>query len=112
MSNYVQVLDGLPKDGLRLGSGLALRLTSGNGMAVLGCSRINAVPSDEEMTCIQDAVWQLFSPEILLQAVNITLILNDDGEHHIRRLYWPLEGISIVKTRAIQQHLFDLGARA
>ncbi len=105
MNSFVQALDLLPKEGLRLKNGLALRLSAGNGMVVLGCSRIDAVPSDEEMTRIQDAVWQVFKPAILLQADTTEFRFSDGYEHRIRRLYWPIEKTSIVRTRPQQQSL-------
>jgi hypothetical protein len=108
MNQVVPILNGLPLDGLRLDSGLALRLTSGNGMAVLGCSRLKTAPSDEEMALVQEAVWQVFTPEILLQATTISLTSNQDGEHHIRRLYWPLERVAVVRTQVVQASLLDL----
>jgi hypothetical protein len=53
-------------------------------------------------------VWQVFTPEILLQATTVALTSNHDGEHHIRRLYWPLEGVAVVRTQVVQASLLDL----
>ena len=107
MNDLPHILQEMPPDGLRLPSGLALRLTTGNGMAVLGCSRVDAVPSDEEMASIQEAVWQIFKPVILLQADKNEYRLSGGYEHTIRRLYWPLEAVSVVRTQPVQQALFS-----
>jgi hypothetical protein len=103
MNVFIQALEKMPDDGLRLDNGLALRLTVGNGMMVLGCSRIDDGPSDEEMACIQDAVCVVFKPEILLRADTITIRHSGGYEHHIRRLYWPLEKVSMVQAQLQQQ---------
>jgi len=105
MNVFIQALEKMPDEGLRLGSGLALRLTIGNGMMVLGCSRIDDVPSDEEMASIQDAVCGLFEPEIMLRANTTTIRFSGGYEHHIRHLYWPLAQVSVVQTQLHQQTL-------
>lgn len=105
MNVFIQALGNMPDEGFRLESGLALRLTIGNGMMVLGCSRIDDVPSDEEMASIQDAVCVLFEPEILLQANTTTIRFSGGYEHHIRHLYWPIEEVSVVQTQPHQQAL-------
>ena len=105
MNDLPHLLQEMPPDGLRLPSGLALRLTTGNGMAVLGCSRVDTAPSDEEMASVQDAVWQIFKPVILLQAEKNEYRFSGGYEHAIRRLYWPLEAVSVVRVRPVQQVL-------
>jgi hypothetical protein len=42
--SLVDILRGLPPAGTRLSGGLALRLSHGNGMMVLGCSRARVTP--------------------------------------------------------------------
>ena len=106
MNMFIQALENMRDEGLRLESGLALRLTVGNGMTVLGCSRINAAPTDEEMARIQDAVCFVFKPEVLLQANTTTIRFSGGYEHHIQHLYWPLEEVSVVKTQLHQQTLW------
>jgi hypothetical protein len=106
MNDLPHVLQEMPPDGLRLPNGLALRLTTGNGMAVLGCSRVDVAPSDKEMASVQEAVWQTFKPVILLQADKNEYRLSGGYEHAIRRLYWLLEAVSVVRTRPVQQALF------
>jgi len=105
MVDLVQVLNSMPPKGLRLNNGLALHLTSGNGMAVLGCSRIDAAPTDDEMKLVGQAVWKLFTPSILLKDEKIEYRFNGGCEHHIRRLYWPLENVGVVQTQHHQQAL-------
>ena len=107
MADLHLVLQSLPPGGVRLPRGLALRMSYGNGMAVLGCSRIGTKPSDEEMETVQTAVQKAFAPDVLLQADNISLSTNEDGEHHIRRLYWPCERISVVWRPVTQKELFS-----
>lgn len=73
------------------------------------CSRIGGPPSDKEMAAVCTAVRQAFAPMVLLQADNIGLYVNDDGEHHLRRLYWPLEKVSLVTAgeRPVQPALWE-----
>lgn len=105
MNMFIQALENIPNEGVRLESGLALRLTVGKGMMVLGCSRINEAPSDEEMAGIQDAVCVLYKPEVLLRAKTITIRFSGGYEHHIRHLYWPLAEVSVVQAQVYQQAL-------
>ncbi|MCL4872193.1 MAG: hypothetical protein KJ063_24810 [Anaerolineae bacterium] len=99
MNQLASLLTSLPPDGIRLESGLALRLSKGHGMAVLGVSRLGVSPTDAEMALVYAAIQQAFAPSVLLQADKITLYVNRDGRHFIRRLYWPLEDISPVRLR-------------
>ena len=103
MNMFIEALENMPDEGLRLENGLALRLTVGNGMMVLGCSRINEAPTDEEMADNQDAVCTLFKPEILLRADATTIRFSGGFEHHIQHLYWPLEKVSVVQTQFISK---------
>ncbi len=106
MNDLTETLKTLPANGRRLTTGLALRLTTGNGIAVLGCSRVDTPPTDEDMEAVQSAVWQVFTPTILLQGTQTERRLSGGYTHHIRRLYWPLEGVAVVGQQPVQATLW------
>lgn len=88
LADRLRTLPANPK-GIRLPRGLALRLTSGNGMHVLGCSRVDSHPSVEEMRLVAKAVIEVFAPEWLFQARGHVW----QAGHGIWRLYWPMERV-------------------
>ena len=107
-NNLVEILKTLPANGRRLKGGLALRITRGNGMAVLGCSRIGVPPSLVEMRTIATAVRDAFDPPCLFGDSTISLHTDKQGNlHHIQRLYWPLNDVSLVWSPPVQQPLLD-----
>lgn len=96
MVDFVHILKNLPPDGTRTDTGLALRLTTGNGMAVLGCSRVGDVPSEAEITAVVDAIRKVYAPSMLFRADQPETRIVETHPHTILRLYWPIERISIV----------------
>ncbi|MBK8987395.1 MAG: hypothetical protein IPM39_15180 [Chloroflexi bacterium] len=99
----VYTLQNLPAAGRRLTGGLALRLTKGNGMNVLGCSRVGVQPSETEMDTIVEAVVEAFGPAVVWMATGPErkeVAYLPDGEetavaevHYIWRVYWPQEAL-------------------
>lgn len=105
MPNLTAVLRDLPLEGIRLSGGLALRLSRGNGMMVLGISRVGVDPSGQELETVMQAVIRTFKPRLLFQAEMPERRHRNGHTHHIWRLYWPLEGISQVYKRPVQETL-------
>ena len=97
IDTLTKVLRTLPPAGRRLSGGLALRLSHGNGMTVLGCSRIGTRPSTVEMEVIVQAVADAFEPAVIYQAKEAEW-RRDQGDHevYIWRLYWPVEEVAEV----------------
>ncbi len=99
----IYTLKNLPPHGRRLTGGLALRLTRGNGMNVLGCSRVNVPPSETEMETVVEAVAEAFGPAVVWMATGPerkeVAYLPDGAEtavaevHYIWRVYWPQESL-------------------
>ena len=106
-NHLVPILQNLPPAGLRLSGGLALRLSHGNGMTVLGCSRIGVRPSTVEMEVIVQAVVAAFSPKVIYQAKEPEW--RRAGDVYIWRLYWPVEEVEEVwRVEVVEQgSLFD-----
>lgn len=104
MTELTTILSSLTPNGpgIRLPRGLGLRLTCGNGMMVLGCSRIGVRPSVNEMETVVDAVTAVFQPVAVFQANEPELRLVAGVEHFIWRLYWPIESVSVVWRPAEQ----------
>lgn len=93
--------------GIRLRGLLGLRLTSGNGMFVLGCSRIGVRPSAREMETVVDAVTAVFQPTAIFRANEPELRVVCGEENFIWRLYWPTEGVTAVWRPAEQLSLIN-----
>ncbi len=101
----IYALRNLPPAGRRLKGGLALRLTRGNGMACLGCSRVNVPPSKREMEVIVEAVAEAFGPTAVWMAnapARREVARLVEGEetavaerHYIWRVYWPEEPLTL-----------------
>lgn len=101
------ILSSLPVNGpgIRLPRGLGLRLTKGNGMMVLGCSRIGVRPSAREMETVVDAITAVFRPTAVFQAIEPECRIVGAEQHFIWRIYWPCEGVSLVRQEARQAEL-------
>jgi len=109
----VYALKNLPENGRRLQGGLALRITRGNGMAVLGCSRVRVAPSETEMEVIVEAVVEAFEPSAVLLAAGPERKEQawlPEGEetavvevHFIWRVYWPEEKMRLVWRPSAEQ---------
>ena len=102
----IYTLQHLPPNGRRLEKGLALRITQGNGMAVLGCSRVDVEPSLVEMGVMVTAVAEAFHPSVIFIAeapvrkeiarlVGETAVLEI---HYIWHIYWPLAGVKLAEV--------------
>ena len=102
----VYALRHLPENGRRLRGGLALRLSRGNGVTVLGCSRVRVPPSETEMETVIAAVAEAFEPSVIWLAAEPEkkeVAWLPEGEetavvevHYIWRVYWPEEGLRAV----------------
>jgi len=109
----VYTLKNLPENGRRLEGGLALRITRGNGMAVLGCSRVGVAPSETEMEVIVEAVVEAFGPAAVWMAAGpekkeqAWLPEGEDTAvvevHFIWRVYWPVEKLQLVWRPSAEQ---------
>ena len=109
----IYTLKNLPQNGRRLPGGLALRLTKGNGMTVLGCSRVGVQPSETEMETIVEAVVEAFGPTAVWLASRPErkeVAYLPDGEetavsevHYIWRVYWPEEALRPAWAQGMQQ---------
>jgi len=109
----IYTLKNLPANGRRLPGGLALRLTKGNGMNVLGCSRVGVQPSETEMGVIVEAVVEAFGPTAVWLASRPErkeVAWLPDGEetavsevHYIWRVYWPEEALRPAWAQGMQQ---------
>jgi hypothetical protein len=108
MPELTEVLPDLPPNGpgIRLPRGLGLRLSAGNGMMVLGCSRVGVRPSANEMEAVVAAVTAVFQPTAVFQAEKPELRVIGQEEHFIWRLYWPLEGVKLMQQQPVQEALF------
>lgn len=102
MADLTAVLADLPAEGVRLRGGLALRLTSGNGMTVLGCSRINMPPGDIELSTVIGAVKIVFQPSHLFRERTVQVIEKAGNSHHIIRIYWPDETLEFLEAPSYQ----------
>ena len=112
-SRLVYALKNLPENGRRLKGGLALRISRGNGMAVLGCSRVRVAPSETEMEVIVEAVAEAFGPAAVWLAAGPErkeVAWLPDGEetavvevHFIWRVYWPEEKMRLVWRPSAEQ---------
>ncbi|MCB8986913.1 MAG: hypothetical protein H6661_04095 [Ardenticatenaceae bacterium] len=112
-SRLVYALKNLPENGRRLPGGLALRITRGNGMAVLGCSRVGVAPSETEMEVIVEAVVEAFEPAAVWlanQPVRKEVARLADGDetavveiHYIWRVYWPEEKMRLAWRPSAEQ---------
>lgn len=102
----VYALKNLPPNGRRLKGGLALRISQGNGMNVLGCSRVDVEPSLTEIETVITAVEEAFHPAFIFVAekpvrreiprlVGETAVLEI---HYIWRVYWPVEGVQLAES--------------
>lgn len=105
------ILRSLPINGpgRRLPRGLGLRLSRGNGMYVLGCSRIGVRPSITEMETVVAALVPVFQPTVVFRAVEAECRIVGAEEHFVWRIYWPLEGVSVVWRPAEQLALINEG---
>lgn len=112
MPELTEVLPDLPPNGpgIRLPRGLGLRLSAGNGMMVLGCSRVGVRPSANEMEAVVAAVAAVFQPTAVFQGTEPELRVIGQEEHFIWRLYWPVEGVSVVWRPKAQLALISEGA--
>ncbi|MBP7041730.1 MAG: hypothetical protein KBE23_03250 [Chloroflexi bacterium] len=109
----IYTLKNLPQNGRRLPGGLALRLTKGNGMNVLGCSRVGVQPSETEMAVIVEAVVEAFGPTAVWLASRPErkeVAWLPDGEetavsevHYIWRVYWPEEKMRLAWQPSAEQ---------
>lgn len=109
MNNLITILRNLPREGKRLPNGLALRLSKGNGVFVLGCSRVDVPPSDAEMQIIARAVQEAFMPPLMYKGgrPSVKAVSGQRGRlHHICRLYWLEEDVTVVKL-PVQMELFQ-----
>ena len=112
-SRLVYALKNLPENGRRLPGGLALRITRGNGMAVLGCSRVGVAPSETEMEVIVEAVVEAFGPAAVWMSAGpekkeqAWLPEGEDTAvvevHFIWRVYWPVEKLQLVWRPSAEQ---------
>lgn len=111
MPELTDILRSLPVNGpgRRLSRGLGLRLSKGGGMFILGCSRIGVRPSTTEMETVVAAVVLVFQPTAVFQANEPELRIVQFEEHFIWRIYWPLEGVSVVWRPAEQLALINEG---
>lgn len=75
---------------------LAARLSRGNGMIVLGCSRIDVAPSLTEMETVATAVRAVFAPAWLWRAKEAERREIRGEAHYIWRLYWPAETLELI----------------
>ena len=109
-NRLVYALQNLPPNGRRLEKGLALRITTGNGMNVLGCSRTGVEPSLTEVQTVITAVCEAFG--VSLSAVlmekkpvrrEIARMVEETAVseiHYIWRVYWPVEGVVMASEMA------------
>ncbi|MCB8942527.1 MAG: hypothetical protein H6658_02005 [Ardenticatenaceae bacterium] len=104
MNKLVPILKNLKPEGKRLNGGLALRITRGNGMTVLGCSRVEQAPSEIEMKTVMEAVIFLWQPSHIWRG-HISVSRSGGEEHHIWRLYWPIEKLEEVYAEPVQEEL-------
>ena len=101
-----EVLADLPADGIRLTGGLALRLTTGNGIHVLGCSRVRVAPSAQEMEIIGRAILQIHRPAVLMRGRRPLPIVDRHGTTHvIWRFYWPAEPVELIHQSPEQMRI-------
>lgn len=109
----VYALKNLPENGRRLRGGLALRISRGNGMNVLGCSRVRVPPSETEMETVVAAVAEAFEPSVIWQAagpeVKEVAWLPEGEEtavvevHYVWRVYWAEERLTAVWRPSAEQ---------
>lgn len=100
-SRMIYTLKNMPKEGRRLDGGLALRISKGNGMNVLGCSRVGVQPSLAEMEVMVTAVKEAFGAAVVFMGEKperreIARLEGNDAlseVHYIWRIYWPVEGV-------------------
>lgn len=112
-SRMIYTLQHLPPNGRRLEHGLSLRMSKGNGMNVLGCSRVDVAPSLTEMEVMVTAVKEAFGATVVFVAEKperreIPRLVGEDAileVHHIWRIYWPVEGVRLVQERPLQAAL-------
>lgn len=104
MEKLIYILKNLPPSGKRLDGGLALRLSRGNGWAVLGCSRVGQMPSEQEMETICKAVVEVWRPAQVWRGGKgkVLVVKGEQVEHFIWRLYWTLETLELVYELSIQ----------
>lgn len=95
--------------GVRLSRGLGLRLSRYPGVMVLGCSRIGVRPSTTEMQTVIDALVAVFQPTAVFQADEPECRVVGGVEHFVWRIYWPIEGVSVVWRPAEQLALINEG---
>lgn len=107
MADLPTILRNLPAAGARLPGGLALRISRGNGMVVLGCSRVGVAPSETEMEVVLDAVVSAFAPAVVFQATEPEYRAVGGYDHYIWRLYWPAERVQVAWQPATQGELLS-----
>jgi hypothetical protein len=95
-------------EGHRLSGGLGLRLSRGNGMYVLGCSRYDNVPSETEMSTVETAVVSVFAPRFIFRSARPGWAGRGEKQHGLWRIYWPQEEIEMTYFKPMQ---LDLSAR-
>ncbi|MCA9935978.1 MAG: hypothetical protein H6662_15690 [Ardenticatenaceae bacterium] len=106
MTELTQVVRELPqKKSIRLKGGLALRYSTGMGLAVIACSRVGVAPSETEMKVVAAAVRDVFQPDVLFAEEFIDIVKTGEYEHHVQRLYWPTRSAQVVWQRPIQAAL-------
>lgn len=106
MDALIYTLKNLPENGRRLDGGLALRLTKGNGWAVLGCSRVGQPPSEQEMKVLTEAVVEAFGPQRIWRGEKPSPVAYQGAEHYVWRLYWSLERMEQVYEDDATQEKF------
>lgn len=116
-SRMIYTLKHMPKEGRRLDGGLALRISKGNGMNVLGCSRVGVEPSLAEMEVMVTAVKEAFGTAVVFvgerpERREIPRLVGNDAlleVHYIWRIYWPVESVRpaevVVRERPLQKML-------
>jgi hypothetical protein len=109
MDALTYTLKTLPDAGKRLEGGLGLRISRGNGFAVLGASRAGVPPSVKEMEILKDCIVEIWRPSQIWRGRVTSRRRVVDGclfEDFIWRLYWPLEDLELVHETAVQERLF------
>lgn len=110
MSKLAWALQNLPKEGKRLDGGLALRLFHGRDLAFLDCSRIDQAPSAIEMKTVAEAVVEAYHPAVIWRG-SVFVVESGGYQHHIWRLYWPVDVLEQVYTApAVQERLVAVPA--
>lgn len=100
----LDVISGLePGDqAVPLSGGLWLRMSSGNGMVVIGCSRVDEPPSETEIKTVVNAVARLFSPVCVLVSESPVARRRNGVVWHVVYVVWPRARYRIAWQQMVQ----------